>query len=274
MEKPEQENTRTFKIVVVGAPGTGKTCLIRRLLSGEFEPKYIPTNGSVMVRLVFMSSRGRVAFEVHDLGAELVGLLGTANEAVFKDRFRDAQGLLAVYDCSKQKTTLPVVAGLHNLFPELPTVLCGSKADIITSSKNVCFWIQGVPHYKISAKSNFQCEQPFFHLARTILGDPKLMFAEKAPIAAPIASHSTPAGVKTELFVDSRMAYIKETNTEAGRMYLVVSEHCYGAGLRGIFDNLDAARAYAKCANVHKVDYVIIGYLPNVPGSEVFFGQV
>ncbi len=287
-----QKPSRTYKIIVAGAPGTGKTCFIRRHLSGEFVQNYTPTKGVAVTRMEFSTSRGLIAFELHDLGADVVSLLGTNEEDELGKYFHGAHGLLAFYDHSQQKSTFQVALQLIKLYPALPAVLCGNKADIGGGAMGPHYWAQKCPHHKLSAKSNFQNEKPFLSLARTLLGDPKLVFSEKAavsppivpvlilpPAAAPIAPQTTgketseigPAPIAPQSAVpQANRAEI--VNASPARMYLVTSEHCYGAGLRGIFDNFDSARAYAQCANVHKVNYVIISYLPNVPGSELFPG--
>jgi len=38
-------SNRKFKVVLWGDPGSGKTCWIKKLLTGEFEKKYHPTVG-------------------------------------------------------------------------------------------------------------------------------------------------------------------------------------------------------------------------------------
>ena len=43
----------TFKLVLVGDGGTGKTTFVKRHLSGEFEKKYIPTVGVEVCLLLF-----------------------------------------------------------------------------------------------------------------------------------------------------------------------------------------------------------------------------
>ncbi len=35
-----------FKLVIIGDGGVGKTSFVKRHLTGEFEKKYIPTQGS------------------------------------------------------------------------------------------------------------------------------------------------------------------------------------------------------------------------------------
>eukprot|EP00659_Diplonema_papillatum_P002478 gene2478-3844_t len=45
MAAPQAAPVATFKLVLVGDGGTGKTTFVKRHQSGEFEKKYIPTIG-------------------------------------------------------------------------------------------------------------------------------------------------------------------------------------------------------------------------------------
>jgi GTP-binding nuclear protein Ran len=54
----------TFKCVLVGDGGTGKTTFVKRHLTGEFEKKYVATLGVEVHPLVFNTNRGFIRFNV------------------------------------------------------------------------------------------------------------------------------------------------------------------------------------------------------------------
>jgi len=58
--------TPTFKVILVGDGGVGKTTFLRRHLTGEFEQKYIVTMGVDVHRVSFQTNRGGIVFNCWD----------------------------------------------------------------------------------------------------------------------------------------------------------------------------------------------------------------
>lgn len=60
----------TFKLVLVGDGGVGKTTFVKRHLTGEFEKKYVATLGVEVHPLVFHTNRGPLRFNVWDTAGQ------------------------------------------------------------------------------------------------------------------------------------------------------------------------------------------------------------
>ena len=67
---------RSFKIVLVGNTGVGKTTFIERIKVGTFNKKYVSTIGVDVVSISFNSNIGKITFEVWDTAGQekLMGL--------------------------------------------------------------------------------------------------------------------------------------------------------------------------------------------------------
>merc|ERR1711941_129567 len=65
-----QGQVPTFKLILVGDGGVGKTTFVKRHLTGEFEKKYVATLGVEVHLLKFHTSYGHLIFNVWDTAGQ------------------------------------------------------------------------------------------------------------------------------------------------------------------------------------------------------------
>jgi GTP-binding nuclear protein Ran len=188
-----------FKLVLVGDGGTGKTTFVKRHLTGDFEKRYIATVGVDVHPLTFMTSRGKVCFNVWD----------TAGQEKFGG-LRD--GYYIGSDCGvimfevTSRQTYRNVPNWHRdvtrVCDNIPIVLVGNKVDAPdrqVKAKMITFHRRkNLQYYDISAKSNYNFEKPFLYICRKLTGDPNCNFVE------------TPALAPAEIQMDKNVAQANE----------------------------------------------------------------
>jgi len=189
----KDDNMPTFKCVLVGDGGTGKTTFVKRHLTGEFEKKYVATLGVEVHPLVFNTSRGPIRFNVWDTaGQEKFGGLRDGY-------YIQGQCAIIMFDVTSRVTYKNVPnwhRDLVRVCENIPIVLCGNKVDIKdrkVKAKSIVFHRKkNLQYYDVSAKSNYNFEKPFLWLARKLIGDPNLEFIAM-PALAPPEVHMDPA---------------------------------------------------------------------------------
>ncbi|KAK2739211.1 GTP-binding nuclear protein gsp1/Ran [Myotisia sp. PD_48] len=176
----------SFKLVLVGDGGTGKTTFVKRHLSGEFEKKYIATLGVEVHPLVFATNLGPIQFDVWDTaGQEKFGGLRDGY-------YINGQCGIIMFDVTSRITYKNVPSWHRDLVrvcENIPIVLCGNKVDVKerkVKAKGITFHRKkNLQYYDISAKSNYNFEKPFLWLARKLVGNASLEFAPDLALAPP-----------------------------------------------------------------------------------------
>ncbi|KAJ6861891.1 GTP-binding nuclear protein Ran-3-like isoform X2 [Populus alba x Populus x berolinensis] len=179
MALPNQQTVDypSFKLVIVGDGGTGKTTFVKRHLTGEFEKKYEPTIGVEVHPLDFFTNCGKIRFYCWDTaGQEKFG--GLRDGILVSDLFIHGNCAIIMFDVTARLT-----------YKNVPTW----HRDLLQAGEGEAGYVSQEEEpaiLEISAKSNYNFEKPFLYLARKLAGDPNLHFVE-TPALAPLKCLST-----------------------------------------------------------------------------------
>jgi len=182
----ESQNIPTFKLVLVGDGGTGKTTFVTRHLTGEFEKKYIATLGVEVHPITFHTNYGQICFNTWDTaGQEKFGGLRDGY-------YIQGQCGIIMFDVTSRITYKNVPnwhRDLVRVCEGIPIVLCGNKVDVKdrkVKAKTITFHRKkNLQYFDISAKSNYNFEKPFLWLARKLAGNQSLEFVASPALAPP-----------------------------------------------------------------------------------------
>lgn len=159
-----------FTIVLVGAPGVGKTAFLERHRTGKFLVNHEPTRGVTTQTVKFTSSAGPIEFQVTELGGQEshlgLGLCPNPDAVILMvsgtDKLSQWYGVIYL---------LPAV---ERHFLGVPHCTVVNKVD-----RKEYEQVYGTRVIEISAKSNYNFEKPWVYLARILTGDMSLHFIDR-----------------------------------------------------------------------------------------------
>ena len=91
---------RTVKLLLIGDSGVGKSCLALRFADNQFTPSFVTTIGIdfKLRRLELPDGLGTVKLQLWDTAGQ------ERFRSITTNYFRDAQGVVLVYDCSDERS--------------------------------------------------------------------------------------------------------------------------------------------------------------------------
>jgi small GTP-binding protein len=158
----------SYKIVLVGNFGAGKTSLIRRFVENSFSEEYLSTIGVSISKKLLQNA----TIMIWDIEGE------TEYKPIFKQYLLGAKGFIVVGDLMRQETLKQIkhhIALSHEVIPNAPIAIALNKSDLqhtITQQDIDNLWDLSqdiVAIEKTSAKEGTQVESLFLALHNTIM---------------------------------------------------------------------------------------------------------
>ena len=164
----------TKKIVLIGDAGVGKTSIVRRFVTGLFNPEYIITLGTTIMKKEIEYIDTIVNLAIWDIGGQSVF------KAVRSKYYFASEGALAICDRCNRKTieNLPSwIDSFREVVGDKPVIIVGNKSDLPNLEvseeeiKELADKYKHAEYILTSAKDGTNVEKTFLNLTRLMFSD-------------------------------------------------------------------------------------------------------
>ncbi|NHI93374.1 MAG: GTP-binding protein [Candidatus Lokiarchaeota archaeon] len=166
-----------FKIILIGSPGVGKTTLVSRFITDQYEENYIPTLGvNIMMKAIKLGPLGEnnVRLSIWDVGGQAKW------DLVRETYYSGAKGAIIVFDLTRPSTLLMVIEYVKNfrqtVKQNIPLILIGNKLDLtdkrmvdIKKALEIKKQINAIEYLETSALDGTSVNESFKRLTEGIL---------------------------------------------------------------------------------------------------------
>lgn len=182
-----KEKMSSYKVLLVGDGGVGKTSYVNRICKGSFEKKYIPTMGVEVNPLALNTTHGQITFNFWDTAGQ-EKFCGIRDGYYIK-----SNAAIVMFDVTSRTSFLNIknwIQDINRVCGKIPIVICGNKVDE-KGRKVLPMDIRSfldeldrydIKYYDLSSKTNYNFEKPILNIARLIRGDPDLNITESDAI--------------------------------------------------------------------------------------------
>jgi len=164
------------KICLVGDVAVGKTSLIKRFVTDNFDDRYVATVGTKVTKKTVDTAWKGAPAALDMMVWDIMGEKGF--RSLLRDAyFEGAQGVLAVCDLTRKETFYDLnnwVTMVRKQVGNVPIVFLGNKSDLaerlVVSAEEFARMgaIHNAQHFLTSAKTGAGVDEAFFALAASI----------------------------------------------------------------------------------------------------------
>jgi small GTP-binding protein len=182
--------TNSFRVVVVGTSGVGKTAIVERLVMGDFKEESQPTIGVDFKSYTLQVDGESVKLQIWDTAGQ------DRFRSVAKTYFRNAVGAILMFDLTNRQSFDELNIWINDLntlaAPNAHIILIGNKLDLEEDRQIVESEAQGfaqrynLVYFETSAKKGDNVAEAFVRLGTEILRkvkDGQIMMVKPPPIA-------------------------------------------------------------------------------------------
>jgi small GTP-binding protein len=163
----------SFKIVVVGASGVGKTAIVSQLVNKTFKDVAIPTIGVEFKSYSLQADNETIKLQIWDTAGQ------ERFRSVSKAYFRNAVGAVLVFDLTQKPSFDQLNVWINDLntlcAPNAVTILVGNKSDLADDRAVTESEVQetskryGLDYLETSAKTGDNIAETFARLGQAVL---------------------------------------------------------------------------------------------------------
>ncbi len=175
----DKSERRTYKLIVIGDPGVGKTSLIRAQAGMFFRPEYIATVGADVITRIYEFKDEAIFLLIFDIAGQ------SKYDSINDYFFSGASSALLVFDLTRRETLVHIQdwsGEVRKRIPfKIPEMLLGNKADLEQKrktkpeeAKEIATNLGINRYYETSAKTTENVDRAFMEiLAHCLVGAPK-----------------------------------------------------------------------------------------------------
>jgi len=167
---PPPPRVETYKLVLVGADGVGKTTFVKQLRTGKFEPKYVATLGVEVHPIRYTTQYGEVVFNIWDTAGQEA--LGGLRDGYYKG----ASCAIVMCDPDVESSVEKArwyVKEIKRVCGKIPIIVVRNFKD---TWYNFNQDVETHENFAINVRTTWGIHQPLLFLARSLIKLPDLHF--------------------------------------------------------------------------------------------------
>lgn len=169
--------TYTFKFILIGSSGVGKTAILKRLIEDTYDEEIQSTIGVEFDSKLMEIEGESVKLQIWDTAGQ------ERFRSIAKSYFRNAVGVILVYDITEKKTFEDCNSWLNEVHslcrPDIPVLLIGNKTDkenkraVPVSEAEAFATHQQLKYIETSAQDGSNVQEAFIRITTEVFQNEK-----------------------------------------------------------------------------------------------------